>query len=198
MSKNLRPGRDEYYMGIAMAVRSRANCRGNKVGALIVVGDRVVSTGYNGTPAGMTNCLDGGCDRCAHREKYRSGTSYDLCICVHAEQNALLSAARFGIALEGGVMYSTMRPCFGCTKELLQAGIAQVLYLHDWRYPDDDVQSAYEKLQNRIPRGLKLVKMADPEASWAVSALRDKTQVELEPAVDPDDGHPSQRVEIRE
>jgi dCMP deaminase len=198
MSTERRPGRDEYYMGIAIAVRSRANCRGNKVGALIVVGDRVVSTGYNGTPAGMANCLDGGCDRCAHRDKYRSGTSYDLCICVHAEQNALLSAAKFGIAVQGGAMYTTMRPCFGCTKELIQAGIAQVFYLHDWRYPDDDVQSAYEKLQNRIPRGLKLVKMDDPEASWAVSALRDKTKVELEPAVDPDDGHPSQRVEVRE
>ena len=197
MADRKRPGRDEYYMGIAMAVRARANCRGNKVGALIVVGDRVVSTGYNGTPAGMTNCLDGGCERCANRDKYRSGTSYDLCICVHAEQNALLSAARFGIAVQGGEMYTTMRPCFGCTKELLQAGIAQVFYLHDWRYPDQEVQDAYEKLQNRIPKGLKRLTMTDADAEWAVSALREQSIPELQEAVDPDNGHPTNRVEVR-
>ena len=197
MSEKKRPNRDEYYMGIAMAVRARANCRGNKVGALIVVGDRVVSTGYNGTPSGMINCLDGGCDRCANRGKYQSGTGYDLCICVHAEQNALLSAARHGIAVQGGVMYSTTRPCFGCTKELLQAGIAQVYYLHDWRYPDDDVQAAYELIQNRIPRGVKQLQMEDPDADWAVSARRETAAAEGK-LVDPDDGHPAERVEVRE
>jgi dCMP deaminase len=197
MNEKPRPGRDEYYMGIAMAVRARANCRGNKVGALIVVGDRVVSTGYNGTPSGMTNCLDGGCERCANREKYKSGTSYDLCICVHAEQNALLSAARFGIAVQGGVMYSTTRPCFGCTKELLQAGIDQVVYLHDWRYPDDAVQDAYEKIQNRVPRGMKKIDMPDPDADWAVSARREGVRLEATP-VDPDDGHPVDRVQMRD
>jgi dCMP deaminase len=197
MSEKTRPGRDEYYMGIAMAVRARANCRGNKVGALIVVGDRVVSTGYNGTPSGMTNCLDGGCERCANREKYKSGTSYDLCICVHAEQNALLSAARFGIALQGGVMYSTTRPCFGCTKELLQAGIDRVVYLHDWRYPDDAVQDAYEKIQNRVPRGVKKIEMHDPDADWAVSARREEVRLEATP-IDPDDGHPVERIKIKD
>lgn len=196
MTDSSRPGRDEYYMGIAMAVRARANCRGNKVGALIVVGDRVVSTGYNGTPSGMTNCLDGGCERCANREKYQSGTSYDLCICVHAEQNALLSAARFGIAVQDGVMYTTVRPCFGCTKELLQAGIAQVFYLHDWRYPDDAVQNAYEKIQNRIPRGVKKIDMFDPDADWAVSALREAKADQGSGTVDPDTGHPSERVKV--
>ena len=185
-------------MSIAMAVRLRANCQGNKVGAVIVVGDRVVSTGYNGTPSGMTNCLDGGCERCANRDKYQSGTSYDLCICVHAEQNALLSAARFGIAVADGVMYTTMRPCFGCTKELLLAGIAQVFYLHDWRYPDEAVQNAYEIIQNRIPRGVKRIDMADPDADWAVSSRREAEVLPSEPIVDPDDGHPVDRVEVRE
>ncbi|MBA2244972.1 MAG: CMP deaminase, partial [Gemmatimonadetes bacterium] len=86
-------------MGIAQAVRKRANCRGRSVGSLIVVDDRIVSTGYNGTPEGMVNCLEGGCERCANRERFQSGTAYDLCICVHAEQNALLAAARFGISV---------------------------------------------------------------------------------------------------
>lgn len=183
-------------MGIAMAVRARANCAGNKVGAVVVVGDRVVSTGYNGTPSGMTNCLDGGCERCANRDRYESGTGYDLCICVHAEQNALLSAARFGIALEGGTMYTTLRPCFGCTKELLQTGITQVFYLHDWRYPDDEVQNAYEKIQNQVVRGVKIVAMNDPEETWAVSSKRDEKATGA--AAKPDNGRSAVRNRVEE
>src|SRR5690606_7326179 len=130
MSERISP--DAYFMGIALAVRARANCLGNRVGAIIVLDGRIISTGYNGTPANMPNCTDGGCHRCAKRDDYPPGTGYDLCICVHAEQNALLAAARFGIAVENATLYSTMRPCFGCSKELLQAKIAKVCYLHDW------------------------------------------------------------------
>jgi dCMP deaminase len=155
-----------------MAVRRRANCTGNRVGALVVVGNRIVSTGYNGTPQDMTNCLDGGCDRCSNRDRYRSGTAYDLCICVHAEQNVILSAARFGIALEGGTVYTTMKPCFGCAKEMLQVRIEAVYFLHSWNYPDTDVQAEYNKLLARFPGGVKHLQIDDPDASWAVTSLR--------------------------
>jgi dCMP deaminase len=164
----------QYFMGIAMAVRKRANCRGNRVGAVVVLEGRILSTGYNGTPHDMINCLDGGCDRCAHREKYPSGTAYDLCICVHAEQNVLLSAARFGISVEGGTIYTTMRPCFGCIKEMLQARIQKVFYLHDWVYPDAQVDKEYKKIQAGFPGGIHLLDMEDLEASWAVSTKRGK------------------------
>jgi dCMP deaminase len=167
-----RPDRDHYFMGIAMAVRERADCTGNRVGAIIVVDRRIVSTGYNGTPENMPNCSAGGCHRCAHREQYPSGTGYDLCICVHAEQNALLAAARFGIAVQGSTIYSTMRPCFGCTKELLQAGVHQVFYLHDWVHPDKEKQAEYERLQSRFPRGNRQLEMEDPNAAWAVTTKR--------------------------
>ena len=159
-------------MRIAMAVRARANCTGNRVGAILVKDRRIISTGYNGTPFHMSNCLDGGCNRCADRGRYESGKDYDLCICVHAEQNSLLAAARFGIASEEAMLYSTMRPCFGCTKELLQAGIATVYYLHEWRYPDLEKQREYEHLQSHIPNGLIHVDIDDPDARWAVSSLR--------------------------
>jgi dCMP deaminase len=167
-----RPEWDEYYMHIALAVRERADCLGNRVGAILVQNDRIISTGYNGTPHGMTNCTDGGCDRCARRGKYESGRDYDLCICVHAEQNAILAAARFGIATEGAVLYSTMRPCFGCTKEILQAQIQEVYYLHEWAYPDPTWQESYERLQSFIPRGVHRVEINDLDAGWAVSSLR--------------------------
>ena len=107
--------RDHYYMNIAMVVRKKANCYGRKVGAVIVRENRIISTGYNGTPEGITNCTDGGCVRCRDRHTFEASVGYDVCICVHAEQNALITAARFGNAVEGSVVYSTLRPCFDCT-----------------------------------------------------------------------------------
>ena len=163
------PDPHEYCMGIAMAVRRRANCLGSSIGAVVVSKGRIISTGYNGTPENMPNCLDGGCYRCANRDKeFPSGTGYDLCICVHAEQNALLSAARFGISVEGSTVYSTMRPCFGCTKEMLQAKVAAVYYLHDWSHPDPRHKSEYERLQTAFPGGIRKLEMDDPDADWAV------------------------------
>ena len=162
-----RVDRDRYYMGIALAVRERANCMGRRVGAVIVRDDRVMTTGYNGTPSNMRNCDEGGCERCATSEQFAPGTGYDLCICVHAEQNALLTAARFGIAVDGATLYSTVRPCFGCTKELLQAGIERVFFLEDWSHPDSDLQHQYERIQGRFQGGIRHLQMDDPKAEWA-------------------------------
>jgi dCMP deaminase len=162
-------------MGIAFAVRARADCTGNRVGAIIVLDRRIVSTGYNGTPEKMPNCSDGGCHRCAHRDQYPSGTAYDLCVCVHAEQNALLAAARFGIAVEGGTVYTTMRPCFGCTKEMLQARIHAVYFIHDWVHPNAGRRAEYDRLQSRFPGGIRQLDIEDPQADWAVSTRRSRT-----------------------
>ena len=167
MSPDHRPDMNEYLMGIAIAVRKRANCLGSRIGAVIALHGRIVSTGYNGTPQNMPNCLDGGCHRCANRDKYPSGSGYDLCICVHAEQNAILSAARFGIAIEGSTMYTTMRPCFSCTKEMLQAKVHEVYYLHDWSHPNPAHKAEYDRLQSRFPGGIRRLEMEDPEADWA-------------------------------
>jgi len=167
-----RPHPNEYFMGIAMAVRKRANCKGSRVGAVIVHDGWIVATGYNGTPSDMENCEDGGCHRCASREKFDTGTGYDLCICVHAEQNAIASAARLGIAIEGSIVYTTMRPCFNCTKELLQARIKAVYYLHEWNPSKSDLEAEYKKIQARFPGGIRKLQMEDPEIAWAVSSRR--------------------------
>ncbi len=180
-----RPNLDEYFMGIAIAVRKRANCKGSRVGAVVVVGRHIVSTGYNGTPANMTNCTDGGCYRCANREKFPPGAGYDLCICVHAEQNAILAAARYGIAIEGAAVYTTMRPCFGCTKEMLQAKVEAVYFLHDWKHPDERAKAEYEKLQARFPGGIRQIQMEDPEEDWAVSAQRPTGKAAIPVSPDP-------------
>jgi dCMP deaminase len=169
-----RPDVHDYFMNIAIAVRRRANCLGNRVGAIVVVDGRIVSTGYNGTPEKMVNCLDGGCERCANRSSYPPGTAYDLCICVHGEQNALLAAARFGISVAGGTLYSTMQPCFGCTKEMIQAKIKKVFYLHPWAHPKPEVKAEYEKIVGQIPEGVHPLKIPDPDADWAISARRNE------------------------
>lgn len=172
-----RENRHKYFMNIALAVRLRANCKGNRVGAVIALNNRIISTGYNGTPENMPNCLDGGCYRCLNRDKtYKSGEAYDLCICVHAEQNAILAAARFGIAVGGSTVYTTLRPCFGCAKEMLQAQVQTVYYLHEWNpnAKEDALKTAeqraeYEKLMIRFPGGVHQLKVPDPDFDWAVS-----------------------------
>jgi len=176
-ARDARENRHKYFMNIAFAVRLRANCKGNRVGAVIVLNNRIIATGYNGTPENMPNCLDGGCYRCANRDKtYKSGEAYDLCICVHAEQNAIIAAARFGIAVAGSTMYTTLRPCFGCAKEMLQAQVHSVYYLHEWNptVKDDALKTAeqraeYEKLMIRFPGGVHKLDIPDPHFDWAVS-----------------------------
>ena len=171
------PDNDVYYMGIAMAVRQKANCTGNRIGAVLVLENRVIATGYNGVPEGMKNCLEGGCLRCRNPQgRFPTGTGYDLCICVHAEQNALLTAARFGIAVQGATVYTTMQPCFGCAKELIQARVTRVVYLHPWTPSDVDPEMdsqkkmEYERLFARLDT--KRLAIQDERAAWAVTALR--------------------------
>ncbi len=168
---------DEYYMTIAMAVRKKANCLGRKVGAVIVRENRIISTGYNGTPEGMTNCSDGGCVRCRDRDTYKASVGYDVCICVHAEQNALIAAARFGNAVEDAVVYSTLRPCFDCTKAMLQARVTSIRYLHNWQHPIGELREQYELLQNSLRGGVHPVELFDPDADWA--------NAKVNPAPDP-------------
>jgi len=130
-----RPGWDEYYLGIAEAVAARASCSRRRVGAVIVVENAIIATGYNGTPVGVRNCDEGGCPRCASDAP--PGAGYDSCICVHAEQNAIVFAARHGNATKGGTLYSTLRPCFGCLKEAIQAGLVRIVYRESFAYEPD-------------------------------------------------------------
>jgi dCMP deaminase len=151
-----RPDKATYFLLLALAARTRADCIGRHVGAVISRDGRVLSTGYNGTPFGVPNCSEGGCHRCAQRRTDASPRSgaYDVCICVHAEQNAILTAARFGQQTLGGVMTSTVQPCFGCLKEMLQAGIEEVSYLHPWdpmeAYGDPALANQYASLRSRF------------------------------------------------
>ncbi len=142
--------RDNYYMGIAWAVRAGANCWGTEVGAALVRSDRVISTGYNGTPSRAKNCVDGGCIRCEdsklaklgrvaeQRDKrHTTGRALDRCICVHAEENAVLTAARFGIAVADATLYTTSEPCSSCLRKAIQVEVARVVYVEPYdQFPE--------------------------------------------------------------
>ncbi|MDP6348648.1 MAG: dCMP deaminase family protein [Chloroflexota bacterium] len=138
-----RPEWDEYFMNLAREVARRSNCQRRHVGAIAVKNRTIISTGYNGTPFGVTNCDEGGCPRCAGDTP--PGEGYDTCLCVHAEQNAIALAARHGTSTEGAVIYSTLRPCFGCVKEMVQSGIGEVVYEEDIGY-DAELEPVYSAL----------------------------------------------------
>jgi len=121
-----RPSWDEYFMNVAIVASSRANCLSRHVGAVIVKDRQIVSTGYNGTPKGIKNCNEGGCPRCWAMAE--SGTRLDECICVHAEENAIVQAAYNGISIAGATLYTTYCPCSYCAKSIINAGIKRVVY----------------------------------------------------------------------
>ena len=122
----VRPGWDEYFMAIAEAAARRSNCLRRQVAAVIVKDRRVISTGYNGTPRGLKNCFEGGCPRC--QSDAPSGAQLGECLCCHAEENAVVQAAYHGISIKEATLYTTFSPCLLCTKMLLNAGIAEVVY----------------------------------------------------------------------
>ena len=128
-ARDKRPSWDEYFMMMADVAKSRADCTRRQVGSLIVRDFRIISTGYNGTPHKIKNCSEGGCLRCQKRDKGEiKGYEYEeSCVCIHAEQNAIIQAAYHGSSTKGATLYSTTNPCSSCAKILANAGIARVV-----------------------------------------------------------------------
>ncbi|KZO96380.1 hypothetical protein CALVIDRAFT_481517 [Calocera viscosa TUFC12733] len=127
--ERLRPSWDSYFMTLAHLASLRSNCMKRRVGALLVRSHRVISTGYNGTPRGLRNCNEGGCARC--NGSARSGEALDECLCLHAEENALLEAGRErvgGGGGEGAVLYCNTCPCLRCSVKIVQTGVREVVY----------------------------------------------------------------------
>jgi len=128
-----RPSWDEYFMRMAFFVATRSTCIRRKVGAVIVKNRRILATGYNGPPRGLAHCDVTGCIR--EKLGIPSGERHELCRGLHAEQNAIIQAAVYGVSIEGAVIYVTNHPCSVCTKMLINAGIEEIIY--ESGYPDD-------------------------------------------------------------
>ena len=127
-----RPTWDEYFMQIVEDVATRSTCRRRKVGAILVKDKHIIATGYNGGPTGLSHCLDIGCLR--EKLGIPSGQQHELCRGVHAEQNAIIQAARYGARTDGSILYCNTQPCVQCTKMLLNAGVTEVVFRDG--YPD--------------------------------------------------------------
>ncbi len=123
-------------MELTEQVATWSSCykKDRQVGAVIVRDKRILTTGYNGAPSGVKSCKDKGeCLRV--KLGVQSGTRHELCYAVHAEQNAIIQAARLGIVLEGATLYCTHQPCVICAKMIINAGIKRIVYKEG--YPDD-------------------------------------------------------------
>lgn len=128
--KQGRPDWDNYFMGIAKVVALRSNCIKRKVAAVIVKDQRIIATGYNGTPRGVKNCSEGGCPRCSNIDA--SGKGLEECLCSHAEENAIVQSAYHGVGIKDAILYTTFSPCLICTKMIINAGLREVVYNMDY------------------------------------------------------------------
>ncbi len=123
---------DEYFMKIAEMVSERATCLRRKVGAILVKDKRILATGYNGAPSGLRHCSETGCLR--DKLRLKPGERIELCRGLHAEQNALVQAAAFGINVSDSTIYSTCEPCITCAKMLINAKVKRICVKQP--YPD--------------------------------------------------------------
>ncbi len=127
---------DKRYMELASHIATWSTCfkENRNVGAVLVKNNRILTLGYNGAPAGVKNCVERGeCLR--NKLGIESGTRAETCYSIHAEQNAIVQAAKLGLNTEGATCYVTHQPCATCSRLLISAGVVRIVYLHP--YPDE-------------------------------------------------------------
>jgi deoxycytidylate deaminase len=165
-------------MALASLASQRSNCMKRRVGCVLVGRERrVISTGYNGTPRGLQNCADGGCPRC--NDGSGSGVGLATCLCIHAEENALLESGRERIR-DGSVLYCDTCPCLTCSIKICQVGISEVVYAHGYSMDGETaavfsqagvklrqfIPVSVSSLQPRVFSMLTLVSASRPMASF--------------------------------
>lgn len=128
-----RPSWDSYFMKIAEDVSTRSTCLRRQVGAVIVKDKRMLTTGYNGAPTGISHCTEKTCLRIKYNVP--SGERHELCRGLHAEQNAIIQAAFHGVSLKGAKIYITHKPCSICTKMLINSGIDTFIFRSPYEDP---------------------------------------------------------------
>jgi len=136
---------DKNFINIAKEIAGASKCVSKQVGAVIVKDGRILSTGYNGTPAGYTNC-------CSHWDNKYTKDHHDWSKTyeIHAEMNAIIWAARKGISIEGASIYVTLEPCSECSKNLIASGIKRIVYEKAYEHTNSDVVSKFLKDNNVV------------------------------------------------
>ena len=132
---------DEYFLKVASVVAERATCHRHHMGAIAVRDKHILTTGYNGAPSGLKDCLELGCLR--DEMGIPSGEKHEICRGVHAEQNVIIQAALHGISLEGSTIYCTHTPCVLCAKMLVNAKIKRFVSFSE--YNDNAFKSLFKE-----------------------------------------------------
>lgn len=128
-----RPSWEEYFIKIAHDVSTRSTCIRRSVGAVIVKDKRILTTGYNGAPTGISHCTSETCLRT--KFNVPSGEKHELCRGLHAEQNAIIQAAFHGVSINGASIFITHQPCSICTKMLINSGIKSFFFQSEYNDP---------------------------------------------------------------
>ena len=127
---------DKRFIELAQVIAGWSSCykENRQIGAVIVKNKRILTTGYNGAPAGIHNCKERG--ECLRQKLgIPSGKQQEICYAIHAEQNAIIQAAKLGVSIDGATLYCTHFPCTICAKMIINSGIKRIVYIHP--YPDD-------------------------------------------------------------
>ncbi|MDD5157803.1 dCMP deaminase family protein [Sulfurimonas sp.] len=135
---------DKNFIKIAQEIATASKCVSKQVGAVIVKDGRILSTGYNGTPAGYMNCRDYWDDNYT-KEHHEWSKTYE----IHAEMNAIIWAARKGISIEGATIFVTLEPCSECSKNIIASGVKRIVYLTPYEHTHSEVISKFIK-DNRV------------------------------------------------
>jgi len=144
---------DENFINIAQELSTASKCVSKQVGAVIVKDGRILSTGYNGTPAGYVNCCDHW-DGEYTSEHHEWSKTYE----IHAEMNAIIWAARQGICVEGATIYVTLEPCSECSKNIIASGIKRIVFSKPYEHTHSDTISKFIKdngvsIEQLAPKG---------------------------------------------
>lgn len=142
---------DKRFMDLAETISKWSSCfkDDRSIGAVIVRNKRILTTGYNGAPSGIKSCKEKG--ECLRQKlAIPSGTQHELCFAIHAEQNAIIQAAKLGVCIEGATLYCTHQPCVICSKMIVNAGLSRVVYAKP--YPDNFSHEIFKEA------GVKLIR----------------------------------------
>lgn len=121
-----RPSWKTYFMDITELVAKRSTCLRRAVGAIVVKDRRILTTGYNGAATGTKHCAEIGCLR--EKMNIASGERHELCRGIHAEQNAIIQAACYGVSIKGAMLFCTNLPCSICARMIINAGLTKIYY----------------------------------------------------------------------
>lgn len=152
ISKDLkRESWDRYFLDVAKLISTRSTCLRRHVGSVITIDHIIVASGYNGAPAKYPHCIE------CNREKLNipSGEQLDKCVACHAEENAIIQAAKFGISINNATLYCTNQPCIFCAKMIINSGITKVIFEKEYNdtFPIDMMRQC----------GVHVIKYCDKE-----------------------------------